>query len=211
MKHDIILVGGGGHCKSVIDVIENTNCWRIAGILDISEKVGESIANYPIIGTDNKIASLVEGGLYFMVTVGQIKSSAVREMLFNTIQAAGGILPSIQAQTARVSNRASLAAGCIIMHNVFINSNAVIGRNCIINTAAIVEHDVCVGDHCHISTAAVLNGNVSVGMSCFIGSCAVIAHGVSLVDKVIIGAGCVVVADIKKAGVYAGVPARKIG
>jgi len=31
---DIILIGGGGHCRSVIDVIESENKFLIRGIVD---------------------------------------------------------------------------------------------------------------------------------------------------------------------------------
>ena len=32
---DIILVGAGGHAKSIIDSIEKNNCYRILGFTDI--------------------------------------------------------------------------------------------------------------------------------------------------------------------------------
>jgi len=54
-KQSIILIGGGGHCKSCIDVIEATNQFVIKGILDITQKLGEKILGYPIIGTNNDI------------------------------------------------------------------------------------------------------------------------------------------------------------
>jgi FlaA1/EpsC-like NDP-sugar epimerase len=41
-KEKIILVGGGGHCRSVIDVIETENRYEIVGILDKPELVGQT-------------------------------------------------------------------------------------------------------------------------------------------------------------------------
>ena len=41
-KKQIILIGGGGHCKSCIDVIESTNEFSIAGIVDTKDKIGTS-------------------------------------------------------------------------------------------------------------------------------------------------------------------------
>lgn len=37
-KEKIILIGVGGHCKSVIDVIEAENKFDIAGIIDVKKK-----------------------------------------------------------------------------------------------------------------------------------------------------------------------------
>lgn len=54
----LILVGGGGHCKSVIEAAESKGL-VIGGILDLPENVGERILNYPVIGTDNDIPHLV--------------------------------------------------------------------------------------------------------------------------------------------------------
>ena len=45
-KKEIILIGGGGHCKSCIDVIESTNDFSIAGIIDSKDKIGDSILGY---------------------------------------------------------------------------------------------------------------------------------------------------------------------
>ncbi len=42
LRKNIVLVGGGGHCVSVIDVIENENRFNILGILD-SSNTEESI------------------------------------------------------------------------------------------------------------------------------------------------------------------------
>ena len=43
----IILIGGGGHCKSVIDVIEQENKFEIAGIIDKPELLNSKILGYP--------------------------------------------------------------------------------------------------------------------------------------------------------------------
>lgn len=54
----IILIGGGGHCKAVIDVIELLGGYEILGIIDINEKVGSDILGYKVIGTDEDIKYL---------------------------------------------------------------------------------------------------------------------------------------------------------
>ena len=50
----LILVGGGGHCKSVIEAAESMGL-AIGGILDLLENVGGRILGYPVIGTDDDI------------------------------------------------------------------------------------------------------------------------------------------------------------
>ena len=45
----LILLGGGGHCKSVIDVAESAG-YTILGILDKPELVGNKVLDYENIG-----------------------------------------------------------------------------------------------------------------------------------------------------------------
>jgi FlaA1/EpsC-like NDP-sugar epimerase len=56
----IILIGGGGHCISCIDVIEQGNEFNIIGIVDLPEKVGQKILGYEFIGIDEQIEDFVK-------------------------------------------------------------------------------------------------------------------------------------------------------
>ncbi len=210
MKKDIILVGAGGHCRSVIDVIEHENKFNIIGVLDPNHKFLTQVLNYPILGGDDEIEKLSKTINYFCITVGQTKSASIRINLFELIMKHGGYLPVIQSPLSHVSKHAKIEEGTIIMHNVLVNANAKIGYNCIINTGSLIEHDVIVGNHCHISTKAVLNGRVNVGNESFIGSNTVVADSINICDNTIIGAGSVVIRSNFNSGIYAGNPAQKI-
>lgn len=54
MRKPLILVGGGGHCKSVIDVAESAG-YEMLGVLDMPEDVGKDVLVYKVIGTDDDI------------------------------------------------------------------------------------------------------------------------------------------------------------
>lgn len=54
----ILLIGGGGHCLSCIDVIEQEGNYQISGIVDRAEKLGQTILEYPVIGTNNGLIYL---------------------------------------------------------------------------------------------------------------------------------------------------------
>lgn len=205
----LILVGGGGHCKSVIDVIESIQDYKIFGILDSSDKVNQSILGYNIIGTDNDIPGLIKKHYHFLITLGQIKTPVNRIRIFHEILRNGGNLATIISNRAIVSRSAKIGRGSIIMHNAIVNAAAIIGNNTIINTAATIEHDCVVGDHCHISTHAVLNGNVIVGRECFIGSNSTVLHGIKIDDQSIIGAGALVNKHINAGKMIIGNPGRE--
>lgn len=189
---NLILVGGGGHCKSCIDVIEGTNDYKIAGILDVEEKVGQEILGYKIIGTDNDIEKYVNQGFHFLITVGQIKNADLRIKLLEKIKFCGGKLATIISPRAYVSKHAMIGEGTIVMHDAFINADAKIAKNCIINTKALIEHECVIGDNCHIAVGAVIAGQVEVGEECFIGANSTIVQCVKIPPKTFIKAGCLV-------------------
>ena len=182
MKKPIILIGGGGHCKSVIDVIEQEGIFKIAGIVDLNEKIGDTILNYPVIADDNELIELTKKYKYFHITLGFIKTPARRNQILEILKRNKAELPVILSPIAYVSEHAIICAGTIIMHNAQINANAEIGENCIINSKALIEHDAIVGDNCHISTGAIINGGVTVGNECFVGTGAVVVQGAKIPD-----------------------------
>lgn len=204
-QRNLILIGGGGHCKSIIDVAESAG-YNILGILDMPEDIGKSVLDYKVIGTDDDIPQFVDKA-EFIITVGFIKSPAIRMRIFDKVREAGGKLATIIASTAHVSRYASLGEGTVVMHQTVVNAGAKIGENCIINTFCNIEHDAVIGDQCHISTGAMVNGDCKVGKLCFIGSQSVLANGISICDDVIVGAGSLVRKSILKPGIYSGNPA----
>ncbi len=207
----IVLIGGGGHCRSCIDVIEEEGKYAIAGIVVRDNAHSEKVSGYEIIGTDDDLPRLVKAYGNFLVAFGQIRSAHGRMSCFRRLEELGATLPVIVSPYARVSRSARAEGGTIIMHNAVINSGVRIGRNCIINTGALVEHDATVGDCCHIAPAAVVNGGVTIGPGSFVGSNAVIREYLTIGAEVVIGMGAVVGADIPGAAVVTGNPAGSRG
>ena len=190
----IILFGGGGHCKSCIDVIENENKYKIIGIIDKKEKY---IFNYKVFPESHLYKRLIKNN-YALVTVGQIKNYKVRVKLFNKLKDLGFTIPSIISPSAYISKHAIIGKGTIIMNGAVVNAGAVIGNNCIINTNSLIEHDVVIGDHTHISTEATINGGVTIGDKVFIGSRAIIRDNISIESCSIVGASFFIKKNLKK-------------
>ena len=167
---DILLIGGGGHCKSVIDVIENGTYYRVAGIVDKKKNVGKKVLGYEIIGSDEDLPKLRKQFKNAIATIGQITSSSFRVSIFENLIKLEFNIPVIISPLAYISKHAKVDNGTVVLHGVIINAKAKVGRNCIINTKALIEHDAVVEDHCHISTGAIVNGGVRVKENTFFGS-----------------------------------------
>ncbi len=196
MKEKIILIGGGGHCKACIDVIEQEGHFAIAGIVDVPEKKQHNVLKYPVIGSDDDLEALIKTFSNVLITLGQIKSSTRRRELFIKLMLMGAHFPVIKSPLAYVSPHANVADGTIVMHHALINAGASVGRNCIINTKALVEHDAVIEDHCHISTSAIVNGGVKIGSGSFFGSNSVCKEYIEIGENAVIGCGAIIVKNI---------------
>jgi sugar O-acyltransferase (sialic acid O-acetyltransferase NeuD family) len=190
--NDILLIGGGGHCKSVIDVIEQEGRFNIAGIVERPDFLETDVLGYQIIGNDSDLVDLAKKYEYALITVGQIESPSLRIKLFDLVVEAGFILPSVVSPNAYISPHASIDNGVAIMHDAIINANTTIGDNCIINSKALIEHDCRISKHCHISTNATINGGVVVESGCFIGSGVITKESITIVKNSFIKAGSLV-------------------
>lgn len=170
MKTKLILIGGGGHCKSCIDVIEESCKYNIEGILDKSEVIGQKVLGYKIIGTDEDILEYILEDYEFLITIGQLRTTNIRKKIYMNLSTNRAKIATIVSPRSYVSKHATIGTGSIIMHDALINAGAHIGENCIINTKALVEHDAIINNHCHISTSAIINGGVEINEGTFFGS-----------------------------------------
>jgi len=196
MKPELILIGGGGHCKACIDVVEQTDVYQITGIVDLPDKIGQKILGYEIIASDDDLPAFSKKDFYFLITVGQIEIAEKRIEIFKKLKSSSARLASVISPTAYVSRHAEIGQGTIVMHHALINAEAKIGRNCIINSKALVEHDAVVEDHCHISTGAIINGGVKVCSGTFVGSNSVTREYVNIGPKSTIGCGARVLKNV---------------
>lgn len=188
MNNGIILIGGGGHCKACIDVLEQEGKHSIAGIVETNTNKGQKQLGYSIIGTDTDLPSLIKQ-YSCLIAIGQIKDVGSRLRIYNKLQDLGADMPVVISPQAYVSRHARIGQGTIIMHGAIINADAEIGKNCIINSRALVEHDAVIKDHCHISTGAIINGGAVVDQQTFIGSQAEIREYIKIGEQSLIGAG----------------------
>lgn len=193
----LVLVGGGGHCKSVLDSAYKMNVFSEIVITDPQLPIGSKILDSVVVGNDEIMAELKKNGFTdAFVSVGSITDLSIRRKLTSMITNCGFNLPSIIDPSAIVSEYVTIGKGTFVGKSVVINADARVGNHCIINTGCVLEHESTVNDFTHISVGTILCGNVRVGSCSFIGAGSTIAHGVSIGNNTTIGAGSVVLTDI---------------
>ena len=201
---DLILIGGGGHAISVIDVIERQAKFKIIGVIDNGLSALERVGSYPVLGGDNDIPHFSDKA-HFLITVGKLE---IRRRLINSLSKYNLKYATIVSPTAILGTDVQIDEGVVVHHFAILNSKSLVKKHSIINTRALVEHETIVEENCHISTGAILNGNVHVGMDSFIGSGALVKNGITIAGNITVGMGGVVIKDLAQEGTYVGNPAH---
>lgn len=199
----IIIVGAGGHAKSVIDIVLQTGEYQIEGCIAPN---GGDVLGIPVIGDDSDLPVLRKKGIKNIIIA--IGSNLIRHTLYRDALNSGFELVNIISQNSVVSPRARLGTGICIMAGAVVNVNVMISDNTIINTGCLIDHDCKIGVSSHIAPGVAISGSVVVGEGVHIGTGASVIDGITIGDWSYIGGGAVVVKDIPSNVVSYGVPAR---
>lgn len=192
----ILVLGNGGHARSLIDIIKRQKKYTISGLI-INDEVMDS-CQYPIIGSDNDLENLFCSGIKnAAVGIGYLGKSDLREKLYERLKDIGFRLPVICDPSAIIADGVQIGEGSFIGKGVIINSCAAAGKMCIINSGAVIEHDCSVGDFTHVAVASVLCGEVKVGRASFIGANSTVIQSRTIGNECIIGAGTVIKRNVE--------------
>ena len=185
----LLIIGCGGHCKSVIDIIEGQQKWNIIGLIGRKDEVGGKVFNHSIIGTDNDLSYLRKECKNSFVAIGQIGLDNLRKTLIQKLIKLDYAIPKLISKHSIVSSYSIIEMGCSVGHGALINAGAMIKSHTIINSNVTVEHDALIGSFCHLSPGVIINGGVTIGNNSFIGSGAIIREGIKIPPNTVISAG----------------------
>ena len=190
----LLLIGGGGHCHSVLDSALSIRIYSEIGIIDNTDSTYLGIR---VIGTDDDIPILIKNGWTdAFISVGSIGDTRIRRRLYDMVKCYGMSVPTIIDPSAVVGNDVVIQEGVFVGKRAVINAGCYVGTCSIINTGSIIEHDCLIGDFSHISPGTTLCGQVKVGHESHVGAGSVVKQLVEIGDKVLIGAGSTVLKNI---------------
>ncbi|MFH1791015.1 MAG: acetyltransferase [Candidatus Omnitrophota bacterium] len=193
----IVIVGGGGHAKVVIDAARKQGGFRIAGVADPSLKKGSSIMGAPALGGDSVLpAVLARGVKYAFVGVGSVGDTGPRKKIYNALKRIGFNIPVIVHPASVIADDVELGDGTFVAAGAVINPGTRTGKNVIINTCASVDHDCALGDFAHIAPNAVLSGGVRIGEDTHVGVGATVIQNIAVGKRCLIKAGAVLTDSI---------------
>lgn len=194
---DVVIYGGGGHCKNVIDVLRVLGGWNVIGVVDDGLPVGTQVLGVPVIGGGEVLAELHQRGLTQAINaVGGINNVDVRVRVFDLLMAHEFVFPTTVHPTAWVEASAALGEGITILPLAYIGSEAQIGFGAVINAGAIISHDCRLGRVVNVSPNASLAGGVSVGDYVQFGMNVTVNLNLTIGTRARVGNGATVKADV---------------
>ena len=205
----VIVVGGAGQGRQVIDAIEARGEHVVVGVLDRTLAIGSNVAGYKVLGNDTQFraCATASGAKGFVVAIGD---NFTRGALLDRL---GTECPDMEACTvvhpsAVVARDAVIGAASILLAGAIVSNSCVVGRGVLFGTKSSVDHDCELGDHASLAPAATTAGTVRIGCRTALGVGANVIHGVTIGSDSVIGAGALVLADLPDRVVAYGAPAQ---
>ena len=193
-KRKLMLIGGGGHCHSVLDCAMSLHIYDEIAIID---PLDNSYLGIVTIGSDEDIPELIDQGWTdAFITVGSVGDTRIRRKVYEQLKRYDIRIPSIIDPSAVIGRGVDIGEGVFVGKRAIINTGSYLGACSIINTGAIIEHDCRIGEFSHISPGTTLCGQVIVGSDCHVGAGSVVKQLIEIGNGTLIGAGSIVVKNL---------------
>jgi UDP-perosamine 4-acetyltransferase len=196
MTRPLVVLGGGGHARVVIDALQAGNR-QILGVVDPKLSLGGAgPLGVAVLGGDEALERYPPGEVLLVNGIGGIGSTERRNALYERFRALAYQFACIVHPSAIVSRHAKLGEGVHVMAGCVVQCGVAIGANTIVNTRASVDHDCVIGRSVHIAPGVTLSGSVTVGNESHIGTGAAVIQGITVGRNCLIAAGAVVHRDL---------------
>jgi len=209
---DLVLVGGGGTCADVLALIRSINKfgqrYRVLGILDDGLSEGSLKFGLPVLGGIRYQAENEE--FAFVDCLGSPSSYRRRSEILERAGLDLARFETLIHPSAFLSEDVTILPGSIVYPNVVILSNVKIGAHVTILSGCVINHDAQVGSWSILGSGVMLSGSVKLGSTCYVGAASAVKENIRIGDGSLVGLGSVVVHDVLKDTLVAGVPARYV-
>jgi len=197
----ILIYGGGGHGKTIIDLVRSMGLYQIAGLVDDHLPAGSAIMGLPVLGGTAVLPELHARGVRLAVNaVGGIGNVEVRLRVFEELARAGFSCPNLIHPNAWVETSAVVEGGAQVLVHAYVGSESRVGFGSVLNANVVVSHDCRIGQCVNLSPGALLAGDVQVGDFSQIGMGASVNLHVRIGSRVRIGNGATVKEDVPDGG-----------
>jgi sugar O-acyltransferase (sialic acid O-acetyltransferase NeuD family) len=202
-KNSIVVYGGGGHGKAVIELIRAVGGYTLIGVIDDGLETGNFVLDVPVLGDGARaLPALNEAGCKLAINaVGGIGAISSRIQVFERLKEAGFSSPALVHPSAVIEPSALLSPGVQVFPHAYVGSSSKIEQGVIINTGVIVSHDCELAEYVNLAPGAILAGGVQVGEGTLLGMGVTINLGVSIGPRARIGNSATIKDDVPAKGI----------
>lgn len=182
----ILIVGAGGHGRSIAEAIELASAYEVAGFADDAWPGLQAVWEFPVLGGAATCETLRHVADFAIVAIG---NNSRRAALMKRLQEYEFPLATVIHPSAQVSRRAVVSEGSAIMATAVVGTEAVLGAGVIVNCGAVVDHHCRVEDYGHLGVGACMSGGSMLGSAAWIQAGASLGYGARLAAGEILHAG----------------------
>lgn len=198
MQNKWVIIGCGGHARSIADVILDNDKNANIIFLDKNAKKNEELLGFPInthydVTNENVIVGIGDN----------LKRKELSIKYYNN-------LSNVISKRAYIAKSVKLGKGIFVAHHAHIGVLSQISDFAIINTSANIDHECFIGTASFIAPNSTLCGNVKLGENVLLGAGATVIPQIEICTNSKIGAGATVVKNIYSEGTYIGDSIRRI-
>lgn len=202
-ENSILVYGGGGHGKAVIELIQAVGGYTLIGVVDDGLEAGSHVLDVPVLGDGARaLHALHAAGCKLAINaVGGIGAISSRIQVFEKLAATDFQSPALIHPSAVIEPSAMLSPGAQVFPHAYIGSSAKIGQGVIVNTGVIISHGCELAEYVNLAPGAILAGAVSVGEGALIGMGVTINLNVTIGPRARIGNSATIKENVPAKGI----------
>lgn len=173
----LLIVGAGGHGRSVAEAVLARGEFVVVGFLDDAFPELERVWEIPVLGT---VADSAQWRGVVDCAFVALGNNELRQRVVAGLRASGFSLATVLHPRAIVSPTALIGEGSAIMAGAIIGTEARLGEGVIVNCAAVVDHHGHVGDFGHLGVNAAMAGGSVLGATAWMKAGSALGYGVEI-------------------------------
>lgn len=181
----LLIVGAGGHGRSVAEAALLAGSFEVAGFLDDGPHAGR-VWDFPVFGGTADFTACRPHADCAIVAIG---NNTLREKLTTQLLLEGFDLVTVIHPAALVSPRAIVGRGSAIMAGAIVGTEARLGCGVIVNSGAVVDHQAQVHDYGHLGVSTSMAGGSVLGRGSWMQAGAALGYGVVVEPGIVLGPG----------------------
>jgi sugar O-acyltransferase (sialic acid O-acetyltransferase NeuD family) len=215
VRRSVVVIGGGGHGREVLDVIDAHNAAGRLERLDVLGVVDDNPSEptcarlkqrgVPLLGSLRQWLAEADTRVGYVIGIGD---GATRRSIDRTMTRAGLEAVPLVHPASTAGFGVSLAPGAVVFAGAVLATNIQLGRHTHVHRCATVGHDCSLGDFVTVNPSAGVSGDCVVEDDVMIGVGAAVLQGLTVGRGATVGASACVVRDVGATLVVKGVPAR---